>query len=135
VVDASVALKWYFDEAGSQQAEQLLDEHAAGQRDLIAPELVVAEFANGIWKKVRRGECSPEIADAILDLWADDLPALLPSVSLAGRALDLAVTLDHPVYDCLYLAAAIAHEAGFATADRALARAARSVLARVELVG
>lgn len=134
VVDASVALKWYFDEPGSAAAEALLEEHAGGRRDLMAPDLVVAELANGIWKKVRRGECSPEIAASILDLWEDDVPELLPSAGLAERALELALALGHPVYDCLYLAAAIAHEASFATSDRALARVARTLLARVELI-
>lgn len=32
----------------------------------------------------------------------------------------LALDLGHSVYDCLYLAAAIAHEAPLLTADRAL---------------
>jgi predicted nucleic acid-binding protein len=38
----------------------------------------------------------------------------------ARRALEVAGRLDHPVYDCLYLALAEAHGAGLATADRAL---------------
>jgi predicted nucleic acid-binding protein len=134
VVDASVALKWYFDESGGSAADRLLEAYASGARDLVAPDLVVAEFANAIWKKVRRGECSPDAAGAILDLWEDDLPEIVPSAPLARRALDLAVALAHPVYDCLYLAAAIEYEAGFATADRVLARTARSVLASVELI-
>ena len=100
-------MKWYFEENGSAEAEALLEDHAAGRRDPMAPDLVIAEFTNGIWKKIRRAE----------------------------RALDLALALDHPVYDCLYLAAAIAHEASLVTADRTLARAARKVLAQVEIVG
>jgi len=135
VVDASVALQWYFEEPGSPQAEALLEEHAAGRRDLIAPDLLIAEFGNGLWKKVRRGECDRDAADAILELWEVDRPELVPCAPLIERALDLALALDHPVYDCLYVATAVAHEAALATADRQLARAARTVLARIELVG
>jgi predicted nucleic acid-binding protein len=134
VVDASVALKWYFDEDGSAAADRLLAQQAQGACDLLAPDLVVSEFANALWKKIRRGECDRPTAEGILQLWETDRPELVASSLLAGRALALAVELEHSVYDCLYLAAAIDHEAGFATADRRLARAARDLLARVELV-
>jgi predicted nucleic acid-binding protein len=53
---------------------------------------------------------------------------------LSVRAFELATALDQPAYDCLYLALAIELEASLATADRRLARVARSVLERVELV-
>ena len=45
-----------------------------------------------------------------------------------------ALGLEHPVYDCLYVSASIEYDAILATADARLARAARGVLARVEIV-
>jgi len=48
--------------------------------------------------------------------------------------VDGSVAADQSVYDCLYLALALAIEAPLATADRQLARAARSVSAQVELI-
>jgi predicted nucleic acid-binding protein len=134
VVDASVALKWYFDEAGSAAADRLLEAGIEGERELLAPDLVAAEFANVLWKKVRRGECEPDEARGILSLWEVDRPLLVPSVDLVPRALELALALEHPVYDCLYLAAAVESAAALATADRQLARVARMLLAEVELV-
>lgn len=134
VVDASVALKWYFDEAGARAADRLLAEHAAGDRQLFAPELIVAEFGNALWKRVRRRECDLGAARSILALWEVDRPALVPSADLVGDALALAVERDHPVYDCLYLTTALALGASFATADRALARVAREASLAVELV-
>jgi predicted nucleic acid-binding protein len=135
VVDASVALKWYFPEPGENEAERILEEAGAGTRELIAPELIVAEFANALWKKKRRRECSEAQAHAFLEAFAIDAPALVEAEPLTSRALLLAFQLDETVYDCLYVAAAIEHGASLITADTRLARAARTVIADVELLG
>jgi predicted nucleic acid-binding protein len=127
-------LKWYFDEPGASAADRLLAEFAAGDRELLAPDLIVAEFGNALWKRIRRGECDLAAAGSILALWEGEHPPLVPGSMVAAHALSLAVELDHPVYDCLYLATALAFDAGFATADRALARAARGPLAEVLLI-
>jgi predicted nucleic acid-binding protein len=55
-------------------------------------------------------------------------------VPLVPRALELSLRLDESVYDCLYVAAAIESEAALVTADARLARAARGVVAEVELL-
>jgi predicted nucleic acid-binding protein len=135
VVDASVAAKWYFPEAGHAGASGVLAEAIDGRRELLAPDLIVAEFANTLWKKVRRHECSGDDARAILELWEVDRPRLVESAPLAPRALELALQLGRSVYDCLYLAAAIEHEASLVTADADLARAGRRLLAELELIG
>jgi len=54
IVDASIALKWGVDEVGTPEALALKRTHR-----LAAPDLLVAECANILWKKVRRGELSP----------------------------------------------------------------------------
>ena len=60
VVDASVAAKWVIDEPGTRQALKLRP-HV-----LSAPDLLIAECANIVWKKVRLGELSePEASLAI----------------------------------------------------------------------
>jgi predicted nucleic acid-binding protein len=135
VVDGSVAAKWYFAEPGHDAADRILAEGIAGERELLAPDLIVPEFVNVLWKRVRRRECSREAAAEILELWNVDRPHLIASSDLAAQALELANQLDHPVYDCLYVALAIELDASLATADRELARASRSVLEQVELVG
>jgi predicted nucleic acid-binding protein len=43
--------------------------------------------------------------------------ALVSATGLAPRAVTIAGQLDHPVYDCLYLALAEAEGADFVTAD------------------
>ena len=51
-VDASIVVKWFVAEALSKEARLLL----AHRLDLHAPDLLLAEFANTIWKKARRSE-------------------------------------------------------------------------------
>jgi predicted nucleic acid-binding protein len=43
--------------------------------------------------------------------------------ALERRALELAIALDHPVYDCLYLALAERMGVGMVSADRRFLRA------------
>ena len=135
VIDASVAAKWYFAEPGHEAADRILAARVARERELLAPDLIVPEFANVLWKHVRRQECSRAAAEAILALWEVDRPSLVASSHLADHAFQLATEIDQSVYDCLYLALALAIEAPLATADRDLARAARSVSAQVEWIG
>jgi predicted nucleic acid-binding protein len=134
VVDTSVAAKWYFPEPGQSMAEELLWEGVEARRVLIAPDLLEAEFTNLLWKKVRIGECDEALAFEILALWEGDRPVLISASLLSGRALELACRLDHPAFDCLYLAAAIEYEAVLATADRRLQRIARPLVPEVLLV-
>ena len=51
-MDASVAIKWYVPEVHSEIAACLLD----GTHELIAPDLLLPEFGNIVWKKVQRGQ-------------------------------------------------------------------------------
>jgi predicted nucleic acid-binding protein len=115
VVDASVALKWLVPEDGSDAARALLAEADT----LVAPELFAAECTNILWKKVRRGELQTDEAVYALGmiLSASGLALVPMSPALAEEALGLAITLDHSVYDCLYLALALSRGFVFVTAD------------------
>jgi predicted nucleic acid-binding protein len=134
LVDASVAVKWYLPEPGERAAMRVLAEGIAGSRELLAPDWIVAEVANALRKKVKREECGEMEAQAILEAFETDTPELIESVPLVPRALELSLRLDESVYDCLYVAAAIESEAALVTADARLARAARGVVAEVELL-
>jgi predicted nucleic acid-binding protein len=118
VVDASVALKWFLQEEGSDSAAALLD------RDdlLIAPDLIVAEVCNAGWKAVRAGMALPQQ----LEVAATRLPVVLdevvPLAGLAADAVVAATSLDHPVYDCFYLVLAGQRDARLVTADLRLLR-------------
>jgi hypothetical protein len=59
-----------------------------------------------MWRKARLGQVvAGQAVEAIGRLRAA-LPDLRPTASLARRAMALAIELDHPVYDCFYLALA-----------------------------
>jgi predicted nucleic acid-binding protein len=126
VVDASVALKWFIEEADSPVARKLI---ASGET-LIAPDLIVAEACNAAWRLARRGE----LLAAQRDIIAADLPnafaELVPAASLAVLTTVIARELDHPAYDCFYLALAIIRDAPLVTADvRFVSRARQSIYA------
>lgn len=116
VVDASVALKWYLNEEDSEQALALL----ASDERLIAPDLIVAELCNGAWRLIRRGELRREQLEIIARGAPDAFAALHASASLAVRAAAIALALDHPVYDCFYLALSETQDAPLVSADRRL---------------
>jgi predicted nucleic acid-binding protein len=49
--------------------------------------------------KVRRREITAEQAAAMVDGLPDIVDELVPSVQLASRALEIAMTVSHPAYD------------------------------------
>lgn len=120
VVDASIVVQWFSSEVGSAAASRLLEvDHA-----LIAPDFMPLEAANAWWKKARRGDMAPEaVPRAVSRLLAVGV-ALVPSTPLLVRAAHLAVDLQHPVYDCVYLALAGEHDVPIASSDERLRRAA-----------
>jgi len=73
VVDASVAIKWLIDEPGTQQAIALR------RHTLSAPDLLLPECANILWKKVRRDELSGDEAVVCARLLARADVELIPA--------------------------------------------------------
>ena len=129
VVDASIAVKWLFAEPHSQEARQLL----APRIVLHAPDFILTEVANVIWKKARRKEI-PSAQPYIEELAnIPDAVVLQPSTELVMKAAALAVQIDHPVYDCVYLACTEAEAAPLVTADARLAERAREAYPTVEV--
>lgn len=118
VVDASVALKWVFDEEYADEAMALQE----GPDVPIAPVLMLSEAGNALWKRVRRGEMQPDEAATMFDGLKAIPVGYVYEEHLVEPALRLAMTLDHPIYDCLYLALAIRENTLLATADVRFAR-------------
>ncbi len=114
VIDASVAIKWVVEETLSKQARML--RHTR----LCAPDLLIAEVANVLWKKAMRGDVTPEHADTAARILQAVEIEWVDSRVLMPEALSLALALRHPAYDCFYLAAAIDRNMPFVTADARL---------------
>ena len=114
VVDASVVVKWLVTEEFSDEAARLPE----GGSTLAAPELVFAEVANALRALRRRGDVSDEdVAAAVDALKAAPLAIPFSMPQLAAAAVRLAADVDHPVYDCFYLALAIQTGYPVVTAD------------------
>lgn len=120
VVDASVACKWVFEENGSPQARMLL---GGGER-LIAPDLILAEMAKVVWRRVISGEINDSHAEAVSDALPQLFDDIVPLTGLAARALAISLKLRHPAYDCFYLALAEQRSALLVSDDRRLLNAA-----------
>ena len=120
VVDASVALKWLIKEEQSDVALALMRE----QR-MAAPALLLIECRNALLTRVRRRLLTaPEAqaAESNINL----LPiAIFPTEPLLPQAFLIALQLAHPIYDCVYLAAAKSADVILITADIRFAAAAK----------
>jgi predicted nucleic acid-binding protein len=119
IVDSSVVIKWYVPEVHSADALRYLDPGL----ERHAPELLLAEVANVLWKKVVRGELTPDEAARIADEVRQADVVIHPMAGLFGPALTIATATGRSAYDCIYLALADALSVPVVTADRRLLNA------------
>jgi predicted nucleic acid-binding protein len=107
VVDASVVAKWFLPEPHKDKAEKLLRNFLGGKVELTAPDLLVAEVGNLLWKRstLRRDISPSQATQSYAYFLALGLP-LRPSPTVAPAALKLAAEERHSVYDMLYVALA-----------------------------
>jgi len=120
VVDASVALKWVVAEPETADALAFLNRERP--KGISAPDLLVAEVCNVAWKKARRGEIDRLHAIEAARRIGLTVTRFLPSRLLCRRAMEIALELDHPIYDCLYLACAEAENTKLVTVDTRMLR-------------
>lgn len=121
IVDSSVAVKWVADEPGSDRARALYLSD-----ECWAPALIMAEFGNALWKKHRMKLVTFEQATAALRALPDRI-RLFDMTDLAPRAFALSADLDHPIYDCFYLALAERERVPLVCADGPLFAKAKKV--------
>lgn len=118
VLDASVAVKAYLEEAGSDEATAVL----TGHERLLAPELIRMEVAAALCRRVRRNELAADEARQRCEHWFSSLSKglfdLTPDRELMTDAVVLATDLKHPLQDCVYLAAARRFDVPLITADK-----------------
>lgn len=115
VVDASVAIKVALYEPDSPIAVAALRAEAWS-----APDLILSECANIIWKRHRMGDITREEASGAVELIGAMHLYVEPGRMLIDRAVALSIDLDHPAYDCFYVAHAEQLNAPFLTADSKL---------------
>ena len=124
VVDASVVLKWFLPEPENAAADCLLEEFLNDEVELMAPDFMLVETANALWKRVVvRKELHADEATLIYR----DLLTLPLTLVASGAVADAALKHNHSVYDALYCAIAMERCCEFVTADRTLANKLQSV--------
>lgn len=114
VVDASVVVKLFVHEPDAAAAEAVVS-----RTDVVAPELILLEVGNALRRKASDGDVPVETVLSALHLIRRRF-TLTPDADLAIRAAELALAIDHPVSDCVYLALAEQVNGTLVTADRRL---------------
>ncbi len=124
MVDASVLVKWFIQEPGTEAALVLRDDFVAGDIDLHAPSHAPFEVLNALQFSPFCTEERCSQAQVALDGYG---LRYHPLAGEAGRrAVHLAYAKDLSVYDAAYLALARGLDARVVTADSALAAAGGS---------
>jgi predicted nucleic acid-binding protein len=119
VVDANVVAKWFVPERLSEAAVRLLE----ARHDLASPDLLWPELGSVLWKKARLGEITGREAARIVQA-LDAIPlTVFPSRTVVEGALEIALATGRSVYDCVYVALAVALECPLVTADERLVQA------------
>jgi len=123
VLDCSVAAKWVLPESGRAAALDLYERYQSGNILLIAPDILVAEFASLVAKRNRRRQISADQAHQAFALMTRCTPRLFDTRPLVLHALDLSLRHQLSLSDCIYLALAVERDCPVLTADRRLFRA------------
>ncbi len=125
IFDASVAVKWFFDEEEDEKARRFLRLLRQKEIEIVVPELFYCEFASACWKKVSKNLVSFEYASQALD----DIAALplkrYPDYELFDVAFGNAIQYGISAYDGFYVALAEIYVAPLVTADEGLLAACR----------
>ncbi len=101
-MDASVAVKWFTEEEGTEASVKIRDQHIDGTLSLSAPDLLVYELSNALRYKpgFDEGKVRRAIAD-IIDLQVD---LITPGRELMDKSAEAAFRYGATVYDSCYLA-------------------------------
>ncbi len=116
VVDASVAAKWFFREEHDELALRLI----VSGHVLHAPDFLLAEVGNVLCTRIRRGTLSRVEAHEMFDTLQTVGLHFSPLGDLLDEAFRIAVQTGRSLYDCVYVALAVALDGRMITADRKL---------------
>lgn len=120
VVDASAAIEVVLGRGKARQLALVLE----AADEVLAPELLVPEVVNTVWKYHRFENLSLSACDRALELALALVDVLISCKDLYREAFLLARTARRPAYDMFYLALARREDAAFLTIDASLRREA-----------
>jgi predicted nucleic acid-binding protein len=117
VLDASAAVRLVLNGEHAAHLAAKLEDVAI----VTTPELFCSEVANALWKYVRAGELSLDLATTLLEQALGLVDDLVPELPLAPEALVAAARHQHRVYDMMYAVLARRSGATVITMDRGFA--------------
>jgi len=130
VLDASALVKLVIEETGSSEARRVVREAFAYGLNINAPDIALAEALNALWRHrvliqdLGENEFRETVNDLIA-LWKRI--TVFKSISLASKAIEIAVKYRITVYDALYLALAISTNSTLLTFDEELRKIAKEI--------
>jgi len=116
IPDSSIVVSSLFGQEDAVHASSVLE---AGHV-LIAPDLLAVEVANAIWRLRRMGQIEEAEAESALSEFRLLPITLVRLADLYTAAYRIAVTCNHSLYDCTFLALAEQRNGMVVTADRRL---------------
>ena len=117
VVDSCIGVKWFFNEAFTENANALLD----GYPKLYAPDLFLLEISNVLCKRIRQKDLTIEKAEKIRDsLHLKSTIEFHSFTELIDVAFRIASETGSSLYDCFYIALAIKQKCPLITSDKRL---------------
>jgi predicted nucleic acid-binding protein len=126
VLDASVVLKWIFDdEDGGEHAARLKDAHVTGHEIVAVPDLLFYEIGNVLATKTRLSEAA--IAEAFSLLWDFSLERFDFGLEEFQGCLVLSRKFKISLYDAAYVELSRKLKCTFVTADRKLYGKVKSI--------
>ena len=122
VVDASVGIKLFVNEALSDAAQRLFTQLALPGVRFYTPDLFYIECTNVLWKYVRRGGLPRQDAQLAVSRLCRLALRRVSTAILATAALELAAQYELTAYDAAYAVLAQQVRVPLITADEALVR-------------
>jgi predicted nucleic acid-binding protein len=137
VIDASLAVKLYLDELGTEAAIALIEAEAG---NISAPDIFAVEVASALLRQANINKHSvnamrKKLASFSALISNGAVSLVRATASDIENAGNLAIDLGHPVKDCIYLALAVELDCDLVTCDTRFAEKAKGVWNRVRVLG
>ncbi len=116
VLDASVIVKWYFEEEGSEQSNKIKELYRNHIIDIIVPDLLYFEFINAV--RFNKDLTNREKNRIVKNLFNINLETIALGGSDFVDALNYAEKYDTTIYDTAYYILAMKLNCKYITADQ-----------------
>jgi predicted nucleic acid-binding protein len=128
ILDANCAMEIAFNKTDAGRLKALLAE----SEETLAPDLIVPEFVNGLWKLYQFTDTSLGLCDQALGTLLGMVDTFVPSCEIYRDAFALSrAQKTRAAYDMFYLALALREDATLLTLDGTLKKEARRAGVRV----